>query len=59
MIRHAPPEHVVPPAVYLVIFAVLLALTAVTVAVAFYDLGALNVVVALAVAVTKATLVIL
>jgi cytochrome c oxidase subunit 4 len=52
-----PPEHVVPTRVYYAIFAVLMVLTAVTVWVAFHDLGALNVVVALAIAVVKATLV--
>ncbi len=52
-------DHVVPIKVYLAIFAALMALTAFTVWVAFIDLGRLNVVVALAVAVTKATLVIL
>jgi len=52
-------DHVVPIKVYLAIFATLMALTAFTVWVAFIDLGRLNVVVALAVAVTKATLVIL
>ena len=51
--------HVVPPRVYLTIFAVLLVLTAVTVWVAFFDLGFLNVAVAVTIAVIKATLVIL
>jgi len=52
-------HHVVPIRIYLAIFAALMCLTAFTVWVAFIDLGSLNVVVALAVAVTKATLVIL
>ena len=52
-------EHVVPPRVYLVIFATLLALTATTTAVAFVDLGPLSTVIMLTIAVTKATLVIL
>jgi cytochrome c oxidase subunit 4 len=52
-------EHVVPPRVYLVIFAILIALTATTTAVAFLDLGRLNTVIMLTIAVTKATLVIL
>jgi cytochrome c oxidase subunit 4 len=52
-------NHVVPPRVYLTIFAALLVLTATTTAVAFVDLGVMNVVVMLAIAVVKATLVIL
>ena len=52
-------DHVVPIRVYLLIFFALMALTAVTVAVAFIDLGALSTVVALAIAITKAGLVIL
>jgi cytochrome c oxidase subunit 4 len=52
-------EHVVPVRVYVTIFALLLVLTAVTTSVAFVDLGRLNVVIMLTIAVTKATLVIL
>jgi cytochrome c oxidase subunit 4 len=52
-------EHVVPVRVYVTIFALLIALTAVTTSVAFVDLGRLNVVILLTIAVTKATLVIL
>jgi cytochrome c oxidase subunit IV len=52
-------EHVVPYTVYLAVFGALMVLTAMTVAVAFYDLGNLNVAVALTVAVIKATLVVL
>jgi cytochrome c oxidase subunit 4 len=52
-------EHVVPVRVYLVVFAILLALTALTTWVAFVDLGRLNVVIMLAIAVVKATLVVL
>lgn len=51
--------HVVPVKVYLAIFGALMAFTAVTVAVAFVDLGALNNLVMLGIAVTKATLVVL
>jgi len=51
--------HVVPIKIYFAIFAALMVLTALTVWVAFFDLGALNTVVALTVAVTKATLVVL
>lgn len=52
-------DHVVSVKLYIAIFLALMVLTAITVAVAFVDLGALNTVVALGVAVTKATLVIL
>jgi cytochrome c oxidase subunit IV len=53
-------EHViVPTRTYFAIFAALLAFTAITVAVAFVDLGLLNPVVALSIAVVKATLVVL
>jgi cytochrome c oxidase subunit IV len=52
-------EHIVTTRIYYTIFTILLALTATTVAVAYADLGALNNVVMLGVAVTKATLVIL
>jgi len=51
--------HVVPLKVYLAIFFALLAGTALTVAVAFQDLGPLNAVAALAIAGGKATLVVL
>ena len=51
--------HVVPLKVYFAVFASLMILTAVTVAVAYYDLGPLNTIVALSIAVTKAALVIL
>jgi cytochrome c oxidase subunit 4 len=52
--------HIVPHVrVYWVIFVTLLLLTLITVDVAFYNLGVLNIYVALAVATTKATLVLL
>jgi cytochrome c oxidase subunit IV len=51
--------HVIPLKVYYLIFGALLVLTAITVAVAFFDLGAMNNVIALTIAVTKATLVVL
>jgi cytochrome c oxidase subunit 4 len=54
-----PAEHVVPPRVYITIFAALMVLTAVTVWVAFYDLQWLNVLAAVTIAVFKATLVVL
>ncbi len=50
-------DHVVSLKLYFAVFATLMVLTALTVWVAFIDLGAMNTVVALAVAVTKATLV--
>ena len=53
-------EHIVQRKVYYLIFGALMALTVTTVAVAYFDLGAtLNTVIALTIAVTKATLVIL
>ncbi len=52
-------EHIVSPRVYIAVFVILLALTATTTAVAFVDLGRLNAVIMLTIAVTKATLVIL
>jgi cytochrome c oxidase subunit 4 len=51
--------HVVPARIYIMVFVALLVLTATTVGVAFIDLGPLNNLVALGVAVLKATLVIL
>jgi cytochrome c oxidase subunit 4 len=51
--------HVVPPRVYVAIFLALIVLTAVTTAVAFVDLGPLNVVIMLVIAFVKASLVVL
>jgi cytochrome c oxidase subunit 4 len=51
--------HVSPKSTYYAIFGALMVLTAVTVGVAFVNLGSWNFPVALAVAITKATLVIL
>ena len=51
--------HVVPKKVYFGIFGALLILTFVTVQVARFDLGLLNILVALTIAVSKAVLVIL
>ena len=58
---HAPHGHghLSPKSVYYTIFGALMVLTAVTVGVAFINLGSLNFPVAIAIAVTKATLVIL
>ncbi len=52
-------EYVTPIRTYLIIFFALMILTAITVAVAYVDLGALNDVVALVIAVFKASLVVL
>ncbi len=51
--------HVSPKSMYYTIFGALMVFTALTVGVAFINLGALNFPVALAIAITKATLVIL
>lgn len=51
--------HVVPLRVYFAVFGTLMVMTAATVLVAFRDLGAWNTIVAMGIAVTKATLVIL
>lgn len=59
---HAHPAahgHVTPLGVYLSIFAALMVLTVVTVAVAYVDLGQLNIFIALGIAGFKATLVVL
>jgi cytochrome c oxidase subunit IV len=52
-------HHIMPKKIYFLIFAALLVGTAVTVQAAFIDLGPLNTLVALAIAVIKATLVVL
>lgn len=52
-------QHVIPLRVYYAVFAALLVLTAVTTAVAYLDLGLLNTVVAMTIAVCKAFLVVL
>jgi cytochrome c oxidase subunit 4 len=52
-------QHVVPKRVYFLVFASLIALTLLTTGVAFIDLGRINTVVALAIAVCKMLLVIL
>ncbi len=51
--------HVTPIRVYLLVFGALMVFTAITVAAAFVDLGVFNDVVALVIAVGKATLVVL
>ena len=52
-------SHIAPKSMYYTIFSLLMALTALTVFAAFHHLGVLNFPVALGIAVTKATLVIL
>ncbi|MGA8043185.1 MAG: cytochrome C oxidase subunit IV family protein [Terracidiphilus sp.] len=52
-------HHIVSPKVYAAIFAALLVLTALTVAASFAELGIFNPIIALAIAVVKATLVVL
>jgi cytochrome c oxidase subunit 4 len=52
-------EHVVSPRVYAVVFISLIIFTVTTAAVSFIDLGPFNVVVALAIATIKASLVVL
>src|ERR1700692_2524484 len=52
-------SHVLPKRVYYTIFAILMFCTYLTVQIAFFDLGVLNIVAALTIAVLKATLVVL
>jgi cytochrome c oxidase subunit 4 len=52
-------HHIVPKKTYFAVFIALLLLTAVTIEVAFVDLGVLNNIVALSIAVFKALLVVL
>ena len=52
-------EHIVSPKIYLVIFLTLMAGTAITVWAAFRNFGQFNIVIALAIATFKATLVVL
>ena len=56
---HSAHPHIVPIPVYAAIFAALLVLTGVTIAVAYVDLGPFNIYVALAIAIFKASLVVL
>jgi len=52
-------EHIVPTRVYYTIFLLLMACTGLTVWVAYFDLGSLNTIAALGIAVFKAVLVVL
>jgi cytochrome c oxidase subunit IV len=54
-----PHVHVTPLSTYLTVFALLMVMTALTVAVAYVDLGPLNTLVALSIAGFKATIVVL
>lgn len=53
------PSHIVPLKMYFLIFVALLAMTALTIQVAFVNLGHLNIYVAMTIAVIKALLVVL
>jgi cytochrome c oxidase subunit 4 len=57
--EHFVSEHIVSPKIYLVIFLTLMAGTAATVWAAYHNFGAFNIVIALAIATFKATLVVL
>lgn len=52
-------EHIVPTRIYYTIFGILLLCTYLTVQIAYFDLGVLNTVAALAIAAFKAVLVVL
>ncbi len=52
-------DHILPKRIYYTIFAILMFCTYLTVQIAFLDLGGLNVVAALTIAVVKAALVVL
>jgi cytochrome c oxidase subunit IV len=52
-------EHILPTRIYYTIFLILMACTALTVGVAYVDLGRFNIVAALAIAAFKAILVVL
>jgi cytochrome c oxidase subunit 4 len=52
-------DHIVSAKVYVAVFLALVVLTGITVGAATFDFGPLNVIVALGIAITKATLVVL
>lgn len=52
-------EHILPKRIYYIVFGILMLCTYLTVQIAFFDLGRLNTVAALVIAVLKATLVVL
>src|SRR4051794_9509396 len=51
--------HIIPKRVYYIVFGLLMLCTYLTVQIAFFDLGAMNTVAALVIAVFKATIVVL
>ena len=53
------PHPILPVSLYFAVFSALLVLTGITIGVAYIDLGALNTVAALSIAVVKGTLVVL
>jgi cytochrome c oxidase subunit 4 len=57
--HEAQSQHIIPPIVYLKVFGVLMALMILTCAIAALDLGFLNTLIALTIAVTKATFIVL
>jgi cytochrome c oxidase subunit IV len=57
--EHGDPDHIVSPKLYIVIFLALLLGTALTIGASFIDLHEWNPIIALAIAVVKATLVVL
>ena len=52
-------SHIAPKRLYFTIFAALIALTLATVGITYVDLGEANLIVAMGIAITKATLVVL
>jgi cytochrome c oxidase subunit IV len=52
-------EHIVSPKIYLGVFSTLLVCTALTVLAAYYNFGSFNIVIALAIATLKGSLVVL
>ncbi len=60
MANHAEPaEHILPKRTYYIIFGILMLCTYLTVQIAFFDLGPLNTVAAIGIAIFKAVLVVL
>ncbi len=57
--QHESHHHIVPPRIYIIILCALLVGTAVTVGASFVDMGVFNPIIALAIACTKAVLVVL
>jgi len=53
------PEHIISPRVYIAVFLALVSLTVITVIAAHYNFEPFNVIVAVGIAITKATLVVL